>query len=195
MRVVVAMAGTPRSTRIIAAGQTRVCGVATVVRMGRYEALGRRGQIRRLGALGRTALRAYGVDPGRIRVLRHEHNTTFRVDAPGGPFVLRINRPNVQTTETISSEMAWLDALGRDTDLGIPIPVQARDGSLVVVETDPGVPGPRACVLLRWLDGRFLDRTLAPVHLRQVARLLARLHAHAETWQPATPLVRPRIDT
>jgi Ser/Thr protein kinase RdoA (MazF antagonist) len=82
--------------------------------------------------------------------------------------VLRINRPAVQAVDTISSEMAWLGALRRDTDLGVPEPVAAHDGSSVVVARDPGVPDPHICVLLRWLDGRFIDQRLAPVHLTQV---------------------------
>jgi hypothetical protein len=59
-----------------------------------------------------------------------------------GPYLLRINRPRVQTPDTIGSEMAWLSALRRDTDLGVPEPVAARDGSFVVLAGDPGVPKP-----------------------------------------------------
>lgn len=42
---------------------------------------------------------------------------------------------------TIASEMAWLTVLAEDTDLGVPAPVAARDGSLEDSESTPGVPG------------------------------------------------------
>jgi Ser/Thr protein kinase RdoA (MazF antagonist) len=160
-----------------------------------FASLSRRGQLGRLRRLGRAALASYGLEGARLTLLRHEHNTTFRVDAGGGPYVLRINRPNVHTLETIASEMAWLDALRRDTRLGVPTPVAACDRSLVVVAHDPGIPDPHACVLLRWLTGRFVDQRLAPAHMRRVGALAARLQEHAMGWPRPSEFVRPRVDT
>jgi len=130
-----------------------------------------------------------------MRLLRHEANTTFRVEAEGGPFVLRISRPDVHTAQTIESEMAWLSALRRETGLRVPEPVRSRGGSFVVVADDAGVPVPLACVLMRWLDGRFSDRRLTPAQLRRVGALEAHLHDHAESWAPPPGFQRPRVDT
>src|SRR6476620_3437749 len=140
------------------------CSRCAAEDMQTFASLRRRGQLGRLRHLGHMALAAYGLDGARLTLLRHQNNTTFRVDAPGGPYVLRINRPQVHTVVTVESEMAWLGALRRDTDLG--------------------VPEPRGCVLLRWLDGRFSDRRLTPAQLRRVAVLEARLHEHAAHWTP-----------
>ena len=164
-------------------------------RADQFTSLGRLAQLSRLRRLGRAALAGYGIHDARLSLLRHEQNTTFRVDAHGGPYVLRINRPVVHTPETIGSEMAWLRALRRDTDLGVPEPVPARDGSLAVVARDPGVPEPHVCVLLRWLDGRFVDRGLTPAHLRRVGTLTARLHEYGASWSPPSGFLRPRVDT
>ena len=160
-----------------------------------FSTLTRRGQLGRLRRLGRAALGRYGLEDARLTPLRHEHNTTFRVDARGGPYVLRISRPDVRDPGSIASEAAWLCALRRDTDLGVPEPVAADDGSLVVVAADPGLPEPRACILLRWLDGRFVDRGLTPAHLRRVGALTARLHEHSMDWAPPREFRRPRVDT
>jgi len=130
-----------------------------------------------------------------MTLLRHEANTTFRVETAGGTYVLRINRPPVHTAQTIESEMAWLSALRGQTDLDVPEPVRSRDGSLVIVASDASVPVPHACVLMRWLDGRFSDRRLAPVHLRRVGVLEARLHEHTDRWIPPPGFLRPRVDT
>ncbi len=161
-----------------------------------YASLGRRGQIARLRRLGRVALGRYGLEPEAMVPLRHEQNTTFRIETTGGGrSVLRINRFDVQTVETIQAEMEWLQALRRDTQLGVPEPVPARDGSLVVVVSDPGVPEPRPCVVLRWLDGRFIFDRLTPRHLRQLGLLLAALQAHGAAWTPPAHFVRSRVDT
>jgi len=160
-----------------------------------WESLSLRAQLRRLRRLGRTALASFGVQDAGLTLLRHEANTTFRVETVAGRFLLRINRPNVHTHETIESEMAWLTALRRETDLGVPEPVRSRDGSFVVVAEDAGVPVPHACVLMRWLDGRFSDRRLTPAQLRRVGVLEAHLHDHAESWVPPPGFRRPRVDT
>lgn len=145
--------------------------------------------------MGRTTLARYGLEDARLTLLRYEQNTTFRVDGRGGPFLLRINRPGVHTRHTIGSETAWLIALRRDTDLRVPEPVAARDGAFVVAARDPDVPETRICVLLRWLDGRFIDKRLVPTHLWRVGALAGRLQEHAARWTPPSGFLRPRVDT
>ena len=163
--------------------------------MDAFASLSRRAQLSRLRRLGRTALASYGLEDARLTLLRYEQNTTFRVDARGGPYVLRINRPRVHTPDTIGSEMAWLSALRRDTDLGVPEPVTARDGSLIVVARDPGAPEPHVCVLLRWLEGRFIDQRLTSAHLQRVGALEGHLQQHAASWTRPSGFLRPRVDT
>jgi Ser/Thr protein kinase RdoA (MazF antagonist) len=142
----------------------------------------------RLRRRARTALAAYGLADAPLRLLQHEHNTTYRVDAAGGPFVLRIARPGVHTPATTASELAWLRALREETELGVPEPVAARDGALTVVADG------RVCVLLRWVEGRFVAAGLQPGHMRQVARLHAALHEHTLRWRVPDGFARPRVD-
>jgi Ser/Thr protein kinase RdoA (MazF antagonist) len=158
-----------------------------------YASLGRRGELGRLRRIAGVVLRRFGIDDAGLTVLRHEHNTTFRVDTATGRYVLRLNRIG-HDERTIASEMAWLTALAEDTDLGVPVPVAARDGSLVVSESVAGVPGPRLGVLLRWQEGRFVDRRLMPRHLASVGDLLGQLQRHAQGWTPPRGFARPRVD-
>jgi Ser/Thr protein kinase RdoA (MazF antagonist) len=79
--------------------------------------------------------------------------------------------------------------------VGVPAPVTARDGRLVVEAAATGVPEPRICVLFRWLDGRFVDRRLTPAHLRAVGAATAELQLHADGWAPPPGFARPRADT
>jgi Ser/Thr protein kinase RdoA (MazF antagonist) len=160
-----------------------------------FESLGRRGQLGRLRRLGRKALAGYGVQDARLRLLRHEHNTSFRVDARGGPYVLRINRPQVHTPATVLSETAWLRALRLDTGLDVPEPVASVDGSFVVVADDPALPEPHLCVLLRWIDGKHVNRRLSATHARRLGILQAQLHEHGVAWAPPAGFARPRVDT
>jgi Ser/Thr protein kinase RdoA (MazF antagonist) len=85
----------------------------------------RRRRLSSIHDLCRAALAEFGVQNANLKLLRHEHNTTFRIDTGKERSVLRINRPSVHNGATIGSEMLWLAALGRDTDVGVPKPVQA----------------------------------------------------------------------
>ncbi len=154
-----------------------------------------RGQLQRLRRLAWSALESYGLPVYSLTPLRHEANTTFRLTAGNGSrYVLRIHPPGSRTVEAIRSEMLWLAALRRDTDLQVPEPNPTRDGSLLVLAEGEGVPEPRVCVLFRWLEGRFLDDRLTPAHLARVGILTARLQEHAAQWQPPDGFVRGRVD-
>jgi Ser/Thr protein kinase RdoA (MazF antagonist) len=159
-----------------------------------YASLGRRGELGRLRQIAGPVLRRFGVDDPRLTVLRHEHNTTFRVDAATGRYVLRLNRTGLHDVRTVTSEMSWLTALAEETDLGIPAPVAALDGSLVISESTAGVPEPRLGVLLRWQAGRLVDRRLTPAHMAAVGNLLGQLQQHALQWTPPGGFARPRVD-
>src|SRR6188472_1199940 len=117
-------------------------------------------ELARMRRLARSALAAYGLQDARLRLLQHEHNTTFRVDEGGERFVLRITRTGVHTPATVAAEMAWLHALREDAGLSVPEPVPAHDGALTVVT------GGRVCALLRWIPGRFVAGGLQPGHMR-----------------------------
>jgi hypothetical protein len=101
--------------------------------------------------LARVGLARFGVEPVALRLLRHQHNTTVRVDAADGTrYVLRIGRPGLHDAGTADGEIAWLLALATDTVLLAPEPVAAPDGHHVVAVADPsGRDGDRLAVLLR----------------------------------------------
>jgi len=161
-----------------------------------YDALTGRAQLARLRRLGEKALAAYPDEfaRGPVRVIQYEQNATFRVDAAAGRSLLRINRPDSRSEAEVASEMAWLAALRRDTELLVPEPVATVDGRLVVTVDDPAVPGPRTCALLGWIHGRFVDRRLTPRHLARMGANMAALQEHAAGWAPPEGFVRWRLD-
>jgi Ser/Thr protein kinase RdoA (MazF antagonist) len=177
------------------------------VRVRAFEELTHRGQVRRLRRVAAQALARFGVEGADVRQLYHIENTTFRVDDPAadraggadgpyvpGRFLLRIHRPGYQNHPGIASELAWLAALRKETDLAVPEPVPTLDGAYTATVEVPGVPKPRVCSLLRWMDGRFCEKRPSPRHMRAVGRLMAGLHEHARAWKPPRRFVRARWD-
>jgi Ser/Thr protein kinase RdoA (MazF antagonist) len=160
-----------------------------------FATLSKRGQIGRLQRMAVAVLPAFGLAPVRMVPLQHFGNTTYRIDAADGSrYVLRVQRPNLHSIEEVRSEVAWLAALRRDTNLGVPEPEPAQDGDLLTVVEVPGVPEPRVCVLFRWMDGRFLDAGLQPRHLERVGAFTAKLHDHAAAWTLPAGFVRRRVE-
>jgi Ser/Thr protein kinase RdoA (MazF antagonist) len=152
------------------------------------------GQCRRLHALARQALEVYDLTHIQSVPLAVHSNTLFKVTAAEGVFVLRVSIPDQRTLLEIQSELAWLAALRRETDLVVPEAIPARSGAVVVTATVPGVPEPRHCVLFRWMPGRAVpDQLPAPLAFRAGATL-AQLHDHADRFQPPPPFSTTQLD-
>lgn len=172
-----------------------------------FEELTRRGRVRRYRQLAQAALAEYGILNARLVFIRDAGNITFRVDPLDqtrfkdesecyyrNHCVLRIHEPGYQTDVAITSELEWLCALRRDTNLAVPEPVRTLDGELSVAVQVSGVPERRRCSLLRWMKGRMLTKGLRPRHFRATGRLMAGLHQHAAHWQLPAGFTRPRYD-
>lgn len=168
----------------------------------RFTDLSRAAQVWRMRRVAEVALAGYDLDISRITLLQHWMNTTFRVEArPAGAhpaqtehYMLRIQRPDFPDTATIESELHWLTALRQDAGLGVPEPVPARDGALLITATAPAVPGLRRCMLFRWVPGRFRGRQLNVGALVRVGMFMARMHRYAEGFTVPAGFVRPRWD-
>jgi Ser/Thr protein kinase RdoA (MazF antagonist) len=147
-------------------------------------------------SLAEAALVPYDLDRVKLTLINPIENTTYRVDAASDQrYCLRIHRPGGDVA-MIRSELLWLAAIRRDTDLVVPDPVVASDGALVTSTTVDGVPGARWCVLFRWVEGHFVHH-LQQLSLDMIARVgafMARLHQHAAQWTPPPDFVRGRID-
>ena len=161
-----------------------------------FEELTYRGQLRRLRQLALEALASYDLSDFTLRPIQHRENATFLVRAGGRRYVLRVNRPKNRDQAFVGSELEWLDAITRDTDLVVPAPVADREGKLLTVASTPGIPEPRVCALFRWVKGRFVSQhDLTGRHLERVGRLMGRLHNHAAGFVPSSGFTRIRGDT
>jgi Ser/Thr protein kinase RdoA (MazF antagonist) len=138
---------------------------------------------RRLAVLARNALAAYDVAIDRLTLLGRHQNTMFKlVTTDGRRFVVRVNLPGMRSELDIASEMAWLAALERDTDLVVPRPLPTRNGALMTVASAAGLPEPRAVAVFHWIDGRM------------VGAALGRLQEHADRFVPPPVFTDSRLD-
>ena len=154
-----------------------------------YDQLTFRGQILRTRQLCLKALEDYPIEVARVRYLTTESTTMFRVDAhDGSKYVLRLYSELDSSLAENQTEMFWLSALARDTDLRVTQPVPRRDGEYLTFASVAGVPGEphgdasrRRCALYKWVPGRQLAKHVSPRTYSQLGVIMAKLHKHAES--------------
>jgi Ser/Thr protein kinase RdoA (MazF antagonist) len=154
--------------------------------MKQFHDLTNRGRAMRLRRMALAALKRYELEVKRVRLVTNDMNGIFRVDTfSGQKYILRVSLPQGgHSLEEIRSEMMWLAALKRDTDLGVPEPLVTRRGELVTTVQVEGVPEPRHCVVFGWLPGPDLADRLTMENVHKMGGLAARLHRHAATFVP-----------
>ena len=164
--------------------------------MKHYSSLTVRGQARRLRMLALNALKRYQLAVNRVRLVTNDMNGIFRVDTESGEkYILRITLPEGgHTLDHVIAEMDWLAALASETDLRVPTPVPAVDGSLVVEAQAPGIPEPRYCAVFSWVPGRDLVEEMTDANIASLGELMAKLHAHAQTYSPPDDLFLLQFD-
>ena len=153
-------------------------------------------------AIAESALTEYGLEGASLTFIRHSDNVTFKVEAPdSGAFLLRLHVPLTRAmgahgadVAAVASELAWLEALCRDTDLVLQKPIRNRQSNLVtpIAAEDRQVN----CTLLHWMAGQPYQRDLESENTAfQIGEILARLHLHASQWDPPAGFQRPRRDS
>lgn len=160
-------------------------------------------QVARLERLARGALAAWSLTDAEIAPIKYRENAVFRVASrDGAHFVLRVHRPAYRSDAHIRSEVAWMRALAES---GVPTPdfLPTRAGDVLCVAAAEGVPEPRQCDLMAWVEGRPIGTLEGGVDLeeealrrtyRTVGEIAARMHAHAASWQAPADFARPAWD-
>ena len=155
-----------------------------------FEDLTDAGKARRLRTVAAAALERYDLRVQNLRLITNEFNAVFRVDSDDHAYVLRVNLPNRRSLAEIKAEMRWLSALATETTVGVPSPVPATGGDLVVSVSAPGIPEPRHCVLFGWIGGIDLAARLTEANITELGALTAQLHQHALSFDPPAGLRR-----
>ncbi|MGH3650925.1 MAG: phosphotransferase enzyme family protein [Acidimicrobiia bacterium] len=141
------------------------------------------------------AERVLGRYPFRTREVSHlatHSNVLYRVVTDSGEQrVLRVGTPHANSRSNIEIEVAWLDAIHRDTDLDVVKPIHATAGGLIVDEFDEGIDKERSCVLFSWIPGQPVASGSGSFAYRLLGTMCASLQVHGRGWTPP-PTARPR---
>jgi Ser/Thr protein kinase RdoA (MazF antagonist) len=153
------------------------------------------GRLRRVRRLGLAALDHYDLTVGRMSVVTYHLNVLYRVvTTDGRRYALRISHPTWRDDVELRSELTWLAALARETDIGAHEPLPNRDSELITTVAVDGVPEPRRAVLFTWAPGVQLAERLMDEYVEQMGVLSAKLHEHGATFSPPAGFTTRRLD-
>jgi Ser/Thr protein kinase RdoA (MazF antagonist) len=162
-----------------------------------YDDLSYHGKARRVRRLVLKALEHYDLKIKRIRFISLWTNGIFRLHATDDRrYLIRVCAPAWRSETDLRSEIAWLLALGQDSDIGAPQPQPTRDGAFFVTESDPpGLPLPLRCIVFDWKPGVRLGLRFNKENLHAMGQLFARLHQHALRFKPPKDFTRLKMDS
>ena len=137
------------------------------------------------------SLEPFGLTGARAHLLSDVDCIVYRITASGidglapeRSAVLKVYPSHKKDASHIQAEVDWLHALSHETDLRVPRPLRARDGSIIQSVGSAGSADWPA-VLYTWVEGRSLDQELVPGRLRQIGLFVGRLHRHSRSWAGA----------
>ena len=134
----------------------------------------------------------------------------FRVSTAADQYAMRVSLepPNEKWVAWSEGELLWLLALRQDSDLRVPDPIFALDGTGAQLVKTKEIPEGRLVTMLRWLPGQPIRKRPSPKLARQLGAFMAQLHNHTETfalppefkrartsWQKLAYWQDPRNDT
>lgn len=137
------------------------------------------------------ALSNYEIKEPQIEFIRHNENETYKIKdtLSNNQFVIRINKPSVgfsldifgkqmYSVDLLMSEMAILNAISKETNIPVQIPIKNKNGELVTVLRD-GTP----VTLLTWRKGDTLENTtLTNDIMIKIGEMVGKLHRFSEIW-------------
>lgn len=126
----------------------------------------------------------WNIDIAAIAPLDLDTNALFTItDGNEQSFVLRISDPkNCHNSDELTAELLWLDALRRETDIDIRVPIKTVSGELFVTVEYPPVPEPRFVTVFDKVPGEELGKQLNEKNIREWGKLAARLHRHGREF-------------
>ncbi|WP_101951475.1 phosphotransferase enzyme family protein [Mycobacterium sp. 3519A] len=136
-------------------------------------------------AVAERALAEYGLaQNSTLQLLNLSENATYAVEdtTTGERSILRVHRENYHLPHQIESELDWLEALRRDSDITVPAVLPATDGRRVVSVNVNGTD--RHVVHFAMVAGAEPDeQTVTVGDFFTLGQITAALHEHSHAWQ------------
>jgi len=132
-------------------------------------------QLSQLRKIAENALKQFNLKVKQIKFINHGENTTYKILAAEGIYLLRIHRANYHSKAALIEELKWLERLSKQMEK-IPKPVVSKNGLLIEKVTNPKAAISRYCSLMVWQPGILKLKSLNENSMFATGLLTAQLH-------------------
>lgn len=141
-----------------------------------------------------SALQQYDLAWEQIQFIGLSDTITYKIKtSTGESYLLRIHSDHM-SQEEILSELKFLQALNKCSDLAVPVGVASRNGAHVLeMETEAGYRRP-FITMMRWVEGEHASGAITESQAYHMGRLMGKLHEAAVNFIPPSDFVRPTWD-
>jgi Ser/Thr protein kinase RdoA (MazF antagonist) len=153
-------------------------------------------QIQQLTEFATQILSEYPVAIAGVEMINHGYNSTLAVTTNDQQrFALRINVNSPRSAENLRAELAWIDALSRESDLSLPRPIATSTGDLFTTRFSHQLNRTTSAVLFSWLPGTEVDALEDQDDaISAMGRALATLHHHGRSFTLPDHAALPLFD-
>ncbi|WP_338586989.1 phosphotransferase [Paenibacillus sp. Y5S-9] len=145
--------------------------------------------------VAKEALHQYPIYWEKLVYLGKSDNVTFQVQTNDAhqKFLIKIHIStiSIQSKGNITSELIWLEALVKDTNLVVPVPVRNLRGDLVTEISTHLSENTIMATIHHWIHGSVLQREPTSNETKNLALLMAALHKHSMQWNAPEGFNRP----
>jgi len=153
--------------------------------------------LKSLDVLAQNVITKFGLSGNsRIQLINYSENITYKVQNSdnGEIYALRVHRPEYHSLEAIESELIWMLAVSKETDVLVSKPLICMDGTMIQIGSAEGVTTDRYCVMFHWINGEFPnEENLSSVFIL-LGEITAKMHAHSRSWTPPRKFIRHSWD-
>ncbi|GGH31019.1 phosphotransferase enzyme family protein [Paenibacillus segetis] len=151
----------------------------------------RRSLLGRARKVALSALQQYDLEWERIQFIQLSDTITYKIEtSTAESYLLRIHSARC-SKEEIRSELVFLQALNKSSELNVPEALASCDGSYVLeITTEEGYMRPYV-TMMRWVEGEHASGKLTDSCAYNVGVMMGRLHDAAASFVPSSDFVRP----
>ncbi len=136
-----------------------------------YASLTAKNQVGRIRAAIEGVVESeWGISVSSLRLVSHEYNTIFRVDAGHLRYALRVNVASAHPLDKMRAEIAFVQHLSEAKTFKVADPIPKADGSFIANISIPNFGRPVHAVLYEWLP----DPTVGDLATAEIMSSLGR---------------------
>lgn len=150
--------------------------------MSGYGSLDHDNQVAALTPVAVAGAAALGLEVEQVELAHHGYNTTFGVrTVEGRRYAVRVLTNSASRPEQLEAQHAWMQAIARETDVVVPVPVTGPDGATWAAVPSEELEREVTVVAASWLPGADLE-VPSLEHAHELGVVMATLHDQASVW-------------